>query len=202
MTNPRHRTRRLLALTLAVAGCAGVTACGSANPSAGSAANQSSSSGAKVRGVGIAFSQCMRTHGVPNFPDQPAGGGGIQINSGSGINPFSPAFKAAQQDCRHLLPFGGPGRGQPSAARKEQLVALAQCMRSKGITSFPDPTNSPPSAPPAGGGVAFGGPGGFISIPQSVMQSPGFQQDASECHFPGGGPPPPGHAGPRSLTVK
>ena len=200
MTNTRNRTRRLLALALAAAGCAGVTACGSANPSAGSAGSSSSGSGAKVGSAGIRFSQCMRTHGVPNFPDPSGSGGGIQLPAGA--NPFSPSFKAAQNACHSLMPFGGPGRGQPSAARKEQLVQLAQCMRSKGITSFPDPTNSPPSAPPSGGGVAFGGPGGFISIPQSVMQSPGFQQDASECHFPGGGPPPAGHAGPKSLTLK
>jgi hypothetical protein len=131
----------------------------------------------------------MRSHGVPNFPD-PGAGGGIQINSSSGINPGSPAFQSAQRTCRHLLPNGGPGRGPGSEARKEQLLRLAECMRSHGVTSFPDPTAAPPSTPPAGGGIAFGSPGAFISVPMSLIQSPAFSRAAAACGFPGGGKPP------------
>lgn len=132
----------------------------------------------------------MRSHGVPNFPDPGGGGGGIQIPSGSGINPQSPAFRSAQNACFKLLP--GPGsKGPGSEARKLQLLKLAECMRRHGISSFPDPTNSPPSAPPAGGGIAFGAPGAFISVPQTLINSPGFKQAATACGFPGfrgGGP--------------
>ena len=135
----------------------------------------------------------MRAHGVPNFPD-PSSGGGIQIPDNSGINPRSPAFRAAQKSCFSLLPGGGPGRGKESESRKLELVRLAQCMRSHGISSFADPTSSPPSAPPSGGGVAFGSPGAFLSVPQSLIQSPGFSQAAAACHFPGfgAGAPKPG----------
>jgi hypothetical protein len=59
-------------------------------------------------------------------------------------------------------------------------------MRKHGISAFPDPTASPPS-PGAGGGVAFGSPGAFIAVPQSMMQSPGFNQAAAACSFPGAG---------------
>jgi hypothetical protein len=78
---------RYLPITLAALSCAmAIAACGSAGkPSAPLA------SSGETRG--IKFADCMRSHGVPNFPD-PGPGGGIQINSG--INPFSPAFKAAQ----------------------------------------------------------------------------------------------------------
>jgi hypothetical protein len=59
----------------------------------------------------IANAQCMRKHGVPNFPDPtfPTGGGagGIRI-AGPGINPQSPAFQNAAKACgdgsRHLVP--------------------------------------------------------------------------------------------------
>jgi hypothetical protein len=67
------------------------------------------------------------------------------------------------------------------------MLKLAECMRSHGISSFPDPTSSPPSAPPAGGGVGFGGPGSFISVPQTLIASPGFKQAAAACGFPGFG---------------
>jgi hypothetical protein len=135
---------------------------------------------------GIKFADCMRSHGLSNFPD-PGSGGGIQIPVGSGLKPFSPAFKAAQRACASLLPGGGPGRGKPSEDRKLQLVRLAECMRAHGISDFPDPTSSPPSAPPSGGGIAFGAPGAFISVPQTMMQSPEFKTAASQCSFPGAG---------------
>lgn len=128
----------------------------------------------------------MRANGVPNFPD-PSSSGGIQIPDKSGINPQSPAFQAAQRKCFKLLPGGGPRGGGGSEARKEQLVRLAQCMRSHGIASFPDPTNGPPAGPPSGGGIAFGSPGAFISVSQTMIQSPGFRQAAAACGFPGFG---------------
>ena len=125
----------------------------------------------------------MRSHGVSNFPDPGGGGGGFQIPTGSAK---SPAFQTAQKDCQGLLP-GGPVGGGNSEARKLRLVALAECMRRHGIASFPDPTSSPPSGPPPGGGLAFGSPGSFISVPQTMLDSPGFKQAASACGFPGAG---------------
>ncbi|HZO77423.1 MAG TPA: hypothetical protein VFB39_05215 [Solirubrobacteraceae bacterium] len=138
--------------------------------------------------AGLKFADCMRSHGVSNFPD-PSHGGGIQIPNG--VNPSSPAFQAAQNACSKLLPGGGPGAGPASETRKLTMLKLARCMRAHGVTSFPDPTSSRPSAPPSGGGIAFGGGGWFIAVPQSLIQSPGFKQAAATCHFPGfggGGP--------------
>jgi hypothetical protein len=58
---------------------------------------------------------CMRSHGVPNFPDPkvqagPNGGVGVQLNaSGGGPNPSSPTFQAAQKICMPILQkAGGP----------------------------------------------------------------------------------------------
>jgi hypothetical protein len=48
----------------------------------------------------LKFSQCMRTHGVPNFPDPIfAANGMIGIGIGKGNNPSSPAFQQAQKAC-------------------------------------------------------------------------------------------------------
>jgi hypothetical protein len=59
----------------------------------------------------LAFSACMRAHGVTNFPDPTFTGGGIRIalNSNSGIDPNSPVFKAAQAACGSLGPKGSAG---------------------------------------------------------------------------------------------
>lgn len=157
-----------------------VAACGSSS---------ASHNGSNARFVtGVKFADCMRSHGVPNFPDPGAGGGGIQIPVGSGINPQSPAFQSAQTACFKLMPGGGPLHGTVSETRKLAMLHLAQCMRRHGLTTFPDPTANPPAAPPAGGGIAFGGPGSFISVPATMMQSPGFNQAAAACGFPGFGP--------------
>jgi hypothetical protein len=123
----------------------------------------------------------MRAHGISNFPD-PNSSGGIQLPNG--INPRSPAFQSAQKTCFKLFPGGGPGGAGNSEARKEQLFKLAQCMRAHGLSSFPDPTSSPPSGGPPGGGLAFGSPGAFLAVPGTMLQSPAFKQAASSCGFP------------------
>ena len=56
----------------------------------------------------LRFAKCMRSHGVPNYPDptRPAGGG-VQLLIPD-VNQNSPAFKHAQQDCSGL-----PGAPHP-----------------------------------------------------------------------------------------
>jgi hypothetical protein len=66
---------------------------------------------AQARRQALAFSACMRAHGLPNFPDPqfPSGGGvSIRINPSSGVDPRSPQFQAARKACGSLLP-GKPG---------------------------------------------------------------------------------------------
>ena len=69
----------------------------------------------------LQFSQCMRDHGVTDFPDpQFTSGGGVTIGGngkGAGLDPNSPTFQAAQQACQSLLPgLQGGGRTQDSGA--------------------------------------------------------------------------------------
>ena len=53
----------------------------------------------------LKYTDCMRSHGVPNFPDPKESSGGISIG-GPGLDPNSPQFQAAQNDCRSLAPGG------------------------------------------------------------------------------------------------
>lgn len=84
----------------------------------------------------IKLSECMRANGVANFPD-PNGQGVIQ---GSGIDPNSPQFQKAQQKCAKKL-GGGLGPHSPAQIAQAQAAALAfsKCMRSHGVSDFPDP---------------------------------------------------------------
>jgi hypothetical protein len=69
---------------------------------------------ASKRAAALEFSQCMRAHGVPNFPDPSFSGGGaqLQLSRSSGIDPRSPAFQQAQKACGSPFGKGGPA---PSA---------------------------------------------------------------------------------------
>jgi hypothetical protein len=93
----------------------------------------------------------MRDHGLASFPD-------LTVRSGAnGQNPVavpaqyadSPAFKPATRACEQLLPEvgtpSGPAGGvvesaQARYAREQTILAFARCMRSHGVTAFPDPT--------------------------------------------------------------
>ena len=64
---------------------------------------------AMAKSQALAMSRCMRSHGVPNFPDPklqtgPYGGVAFSVDfSGTDIDPNSPAFQAAQNHCGSII---------------------------------------------------------------------------------------------------
>jgi hypothetical protein len=74
---------------------------------------------AKARTQMLQFSACMRSHGVPNFPDPifSRGGARLGLSKKDSLNPRSPVFQAAQKACQKELPDGpkGPGPAVGSA---------------------------------------------------------------------------------------
>jgi len=98
----------------------------------------------------LAYVDCMRSHGVSNFPD-PTSDGQINVDFAhggkegaplsSGIDRMSPQYISADQMCHHLLPSGKPTSAQNQQALAKEL-RFAQCMRSHGVSNFPDPTNA------------------------------------------------------------
>jgi hypothetical protein len=149
-------------IILLAAGVPLLTACGS------SSSNSSASAGAAKRSSAIAFAACMRTHGVPNFPDPTGTGGGLQIQasqragSGSslkvnGVPVAAPAFQSAMHACQSKLPNGGHPPAGAAAKARQTALRFAQCMRSHGAPNFPDPQIQ--SGPGGGIGIRIGGPG-------------------------------------------
>src|SRR5262249_17088835 len=92
----------------------------------------------------LAFSTCMRSHGMPNFPDaQRLSGGNLKLT----IHQFSadnPQFRAAMRACNDLLPTNGgdesAGTAPQQRTRLADALASPRCMRGHGVTRFPDPT--------------------------------------------------------------
>ena len=118
---------------------------------------------AKYRAA-LAYVGCMRSQGVPNFPD-PSAGGQINVDfarggkdgspASAGIDRMSPQYISADQTCRHLLPGGVPTPAQAQQALATGLK-FAQCMRSHGVANFPDPSTA--GVVHLGAGVDMGSP--------------------------------------------
>jgi hypothetical protein len=124
-------------LALPLAACGGRTTTGSTNAASGPAQSPVAAA--------FAYSRCMRQHGVPNFPDPQVHMSGGKGSIAIGINPGisgTPAFNGAQHACRGILP--GPKDLSPAEqhARALNLLAFARCMRTRGVSNFPDPTST------------------------------------------------------------
>lgn len=127
-----------LAVTAVFAVTQVTTACGGSS-SAGVAGggNPSSSSAAAGGQSALAYSQCMRAHGIADFPD-PGSNGGISLHAGPGsdLDQNNPQYKAANSACARLLP---PAKHPNVKQLKTANLNYAKCMRAHGISDFPDP---------------------------------------------------------------
>ncbi len=119
-------------------------------PGASASPSGSAGSGAKASGspdayqAMLAYSQCMRQHGITKFPDpiNEGGGVGLRIAGGpdTGLDPNSSQFQAAQQACQSLMPAAPSGARQgPDPSMQAQALQYSSCMRSHGLPNFPDP---------------------------------------------------------------
>jgi hypothetical protein len=122
------------------------SALGSTTP-AESASPASASPTASGKPDAIAYSRCMRSHGVPDYPD-PDAAGQAQIKGAAplDLDPNSAGFKAAAQACKALAP---PRQTSPDldAARQAARLRFAKCMRAQGVSGFPDPSTGSGGSP-------------------------------------------------------
>ena len=100
----------------------------------------------------FAYSRCIRSHGVADFPDPkvtttPGGGSvGIAMVAPASVG-NSPAFKTAEKACQGILPAPGSASSDGHGPSKQVLLAFARCLRSHGVSGFPDP-NAQGQLPP------------------------------------------------------
>ena len=168
---PRRRAAplagSLIAIGLLISGCGGgSTSSGAPNPAVANIGRQS-----------LAFAACMRSRGVSGYPDPQvtSSGNGVQVRISPGTaNPDSPAFRAADRACHHLLP-GLVSTSASSGQDQEQDLKFADCMRSHGVPDFPDADRD-----------------GAFTIPSTMnQQAPQFERATTAC----------AHAEPNSLSI-
>lgn len=69
----------------------------------------------------LKYSQCMQSHGFPQFPDPSPGGGlSLQVQPGSTMNPNNPAFINTAKMCSQKT--GVPGLGNPGSAPRGAIM--------------------------------------------------------------------------------
>ena len=147
-----------------------MTACtDSGNP----AATSPGTSGQGKPAPAVAYSRCMRSRGVPRYPD--AGSAGELRNGLPKVDPqqlgvSGSQYQAAQNACAHVL----PGNGQLTQAQSQQdlqaMLGFARCMRSHGVPTWPDPANGP-----AGWGFDL------VHVQGFDPNSPQIDQKMSDC---------------------
>jgi len=168
-------------------------ACSSGSPSSTGSGGSPDPGGSANSPSAVAFSHCMRSHGVPNFPD-PSSSGTLPKTSPQRLGVSDSQFQAAQGACQHLLPNTVnnsqleqcEAAGVCSRAETQQMLTaglrFARCMRSHGLPTWPDPTTD------SQGRVAFA-----ISISKDGFDphSHRIDPELNDCEhlMPGGGVP-------------
>jgi hypothetical protein len=137
---------------VAIAVMAALAAGCSASPSS-SAGGASSAGGSANISSAVAYSQCIRSHGVPSFPDPP-GDGQVPKVSAQELGVSDSQLAAAQRACQRLYPAGSGLLNRDSIGQCEQtgdcppalvrqavhdMLIFARCMHSHAVPGWPDP---------------------------------------------------------------
>ena len=117
--------------------------CGGSSPTSTTAQDPGFQS---VAAAAVKYSQCMREHGLPNFPDpkisSSPGHASIGIEA-VGPDGGTPQFKVAQAACHSIMP--GPSSSDLASQATQQhqheqdILSFTRCLRSHGVANFPDP---------------------------------------------------------------
>ena len=107
---------------------------------------------------------------------------GPAVDSGT-----TPTVVGTPATSAQVVPGGFPSPGStthPTAQTMAHWLGVAQCMRRDGISAFPDPTTSVPSALRQTGGELSDRDGAILAIPATIdQQSSAFTRAASACGF-------------------
>jgi hypothetical protein len=113
---------------------------------AGGAPSGPGPSPATFTAAAFKYARCMRGNGMTGFPD-PAmtdhNGQQVAYLATPSSLVASPAFKRANKTCQKILTptLDTTQSLAATAAREQHIAAFARCMRSRGVSAFPDPNS-------------------------------------------------------------
>src|ERR671923_19359 len=132
----------LVALISAGCGSNGPSETGAASNTSAASSSTTTSSGANkklsARDKAVKFAECIRAHGVSDFPDPNEKN---QFEYAVSVTPA--VWNKATTACKDLQP---PGTLSAKRTPKQQSASLkfAKCVRDNGVKDFPDPVNGEP----------------------------------------------------------
>jgi hypothetical protein len=142
---PWLRQARVVVVIVATVGLALLAAaCSASQSSSGSDGSPNAGASADAGGSAnissaVSYTNCMRSHGVPGYPDPSSTGQLPVIHNPQKVGVSYGVLTAAVTACQHLWPYQGLTQVQE---QQELAVAVkfAGCMRSHGVPNWPDPT--------------------------------------------------------------
>jgi hypothetical protein len=123
--------RQAAAVAIALAASVAIAACGGSSSAGSSAASNTN--------TGLEFAACVRTHGVPDYPD-PTSGKASAVDS-SKLSESPRVVETAMTKCQKFSPdsnFGPVYSNAQMAKVRAGALAMAKCMRAHGV-DLPDP---------------------------------------------------------------
>jgi hypothetical protein len=156
--------------TVMLAVTAGITllasGCGGGGKPAGAASTGASASASSPAAMALAYAQCIREHGVPNYPDPTINGNNVSSGvNGNALGVSQGVLQAAQNACKSLSPQDFVPPGFNAAQNTAEAEKFAQCIRKHGVPDFPDP-----------------GANGWFTVPASInVQGPTFEAARKAC---------------------
>jgi hypothetical protein len=157
---PSHRGRANRGLTMRVAAAAAAAVlsllaagCGRSGSATGSGGSTNAGESTTAASF-VAYSACMRSHGVPNYPD-PDSSGQLPKPDPHHLGVSNAQLRSTQQACQHVLPSTGRAISGGSITQcmmaedcprslvlhlQNEERSFAGCMRSDGVPNWPDPT--------------------------------------------------------------
>jgi hypothetical protein len=138
---PWPRRARVAAVITVMAAAALLAAACSGSPSSTGSGGSPDAGGSANSPSAVGYTSCMRSHGVPDYPDPDSSGQLPKITATSQVGVSDSRLTAAQGACQARWPYQAPTQAQQRQQLTED-VKFAQCMRSHGVPNLPDPTIS------------------------------------------------------------
>jgi hypothetical protein len=182
----------IAAAILALVLLAAVACSSGSGPSSAGSGGSLAAEGSAAAPSAVGYSHCIRSHGLPNYPDPPSGGQ-VPKADPQQLGVSTSQLQAAQRSCQHLYPGNGEALGASLRQCEEtgncpqamvhrvmnSMLAFSRCMRAHGVPNWPDPTVDSEGRP------------GFNLVPihGTDWNSPQIQNKIYECQhvMPTGG---------------
>jgi hypothetical protein len=183
----------LIAATIVALVLLAAVACtGGSGPSSASPGGSPAAGGSAAAPSAVGYSHCLRSHGVPGYPDPPSGGQ-VPKADPQHLGVSGAQLQAAQRSCAYQYPGNGGALGASLRQCEEtgncpqamvhqvmnSMLSFSRCIRAHGVLNWPDPTID-----------AEGRPGfNLVPVHGTNWNSPQIQNKTYQCEhlMPAGG---------------